>query len=117
MIEKLETVQKKYTDLEIVDDLQQVPYRKSIVSTYNRCFLCGSSKHIEIHHIFNGPLRKKSTKYGLVVPLCDKCHRGPNGVHNNREKMLFIKKTGQQIFQKYYPKLDFISIFHKNYLD
>ena len=105
------------TDLEIVGEPQKVPYRKSIISTYNRCFLCGSSKHIEIHHIFNGPLRKKSTEYGLVVPLCDKCHRGDNGVHNNHEKMLFIKRIGQQMFTKYYPKLDFVEIFHKNYLD
>ena len=116
MEKALETVQENCTDLEIVEDLDKVPYRKSIISTYNRCFLCGSSRHIEWHHCFNGPLRKKSTEYGLVVPLCDKCHRGDNGVHNNHEKMLFIKRIGQQMFAKYYPKLDFIKIFHKNYL-
>lgn len=92
-------------------------YRKSIISTYNQCFLCGSTRHIEIHHIFSGVNRKKSTKYGLVVPLCDKCHRGTNGVHNNYEKMLYLRKIGQQLFNKYYPNESFIAIFGKNYLD
>ena len=92
-------------------------YRKSIISTYNQCFLCGSTRHIEIHHIFSGVNRKKSTKYGLVVPLCDKCHRGTNGVHNNYEKMLYLRKIGQQLFNKYYPNERFIAIFGKNYLD
>ena len=110
-------MQEINTDLEILDEPQEVPYRKSIISTYNRCFLCGSSKHIEIHHIFSGCNRKKSTKYGLVVPLCEQCHRGTNGVHNNNEKMLFLRRIGQQMFNKYYPKLDFVKIFHKNYLD
>ena len=92
-------------------------YRKSIISTYNRCFLCGTSKHIEIHHIYSNGRRKMSTKYGLVVPLCDKCHRGPHGVHNDHEKMLLLRKIGQQMFIKHYPNEDFVAIFHKNYLD
>ena len=104
-------------DLEFVEKPQKTRYTKSIVSQYNRCFLCGSSRHIEIHHIYSGNRRKKSTEYGLVVPLCDSCHRGPNGVHNNHEKMLFLRRIGQQMFQKYYPDLDFVEIFHKNYLD
>lgn len=91
-------------------------YRQSIVSTYHSCFLCGSTKNIEIHHIFGGSNRKKSTEYGLIVPLCDKCHRGNQGVHFNKEKMLYLKRIGQQMFQKYYPNENFLSIFHKNYL-
>lgn len=91
-------------------------YRKSIVSNYNTCFLCGSHNKIEIHHCFNGALRKKSTKYGLVVPLCYECHRGQNGVHNNAEKMLYLKRIGQTLFERYYPNENFLEIFHKNYL-
>ena len=103
----------KLHSLEIMNN-----YRASIISTYNNtCFLCGSHKHIEIHHIFSGCNRKKSTEYGLVVPLCEKCHKGTDGVHNNYEKMLYLRKIGQQMFTKYYPDLDFVSIFRKNYLD
>ena len=106
-------------DLEFADVEQpkKNKYRESIVSKYNRCFLCGSSRHIEIHHIYSGSRRKKSTEYGLVVPLCDKCHRGQFGVHNNKDKMLYLRKIGQIMFQKYYPDLDFVEIFHKNYLE
>lgn len=93
-------------------------YRKSIISNYtDTCFLCGATRNIEIHHIFNGALRKKSTEYGLVVPLCVNCHRGTNGVHNNHEKMLYLKRIGQIQFNRYYPNYDFLEIFHKNYLD
>ena len=40
-----------------------------------RCFLCGrngTGDTLEWHHVFPGSLRKKSEKYGLVVPLCGK---------------------------------------------
>ena len=47
-----------------------------------RCFLCGkngAADPLERHHIFGGPNRGKSEKYGLVVLLCgEECHRnGP----------------------------------------
>ena len=93
-------------------------YKKSIVSKYdNTCFLCGSHYNIEIHHIYSGSRRKSSTKYGLVVPLCINCHRGPNGVHQNAEKMRYLRVIGQRMFEKVYPDEDFVAIFHKNYLD
>lgn len=93
-------------------------YKESIVCKgKERCYLCGSSRNIEIHHIFSGAFRKKSTKYGLVVPLCRECHTGTNGVHFNREKMLNLRKIGQRAFQREYPNIDFIKEFGRNYLD
>lgn len=91
---------------------------KSIITNdMNHCYLCGSSNWIEVHHIFGGPNRNNSTKYGLVVPLCHYCHNEPpNGVHHNRERMDQIKKIGQEAFVKAYPDKDFLEIFHKNYL-
>ena len=89
----------------------------SIISKYqDTCFLCGSHKQVEIHHIYNGALRRKSTKYGLVVPLCYECHRGQHGVHNDHEKMMYLKRIGQTLFERYYPNEDFLKVFHKNYL-
>ena len=79
--------------------------------------MCGSTRNIEIHHIFSGSFRAKSTKYGLVVALCHECHQGTNGVHFNREKMLKLRKIGQRKFMEHYPDLDFRKIFGKNYLD
>ena len=92
-------------------------YKTSIVDGGNkRCYLCGSTHQLEVHHIYSGSNRKNSTKYGLVVTLCANCHRGVSGVHNNYDKMLYLRKVGQQAFEKEYPSLSFSKIFHKNYL-
>ena len=92
-------------------------YKTSIVDGGKKCcYLCGTSHQLEIHHIFSGSNRKHSTKYGLVVTLCANCHRGVGGVHNNYDKMLYLRKIGQKAFEKEYPHLNFVKIFHKNYL-
>lgn len=93
-------------------------YPKSIVTDDDKhCLLCGSNNWIEIHHIFGGACRSLSTKYGLVVPLCHYCHNEPpNGVHHNKERMNYLHQLGQEAFMREYPNLDFLKIFHKNYL-
>lgn len=91
---------------------------KSIITNdKSKCFICGSTRWIEIHHIFGAANRKNSTKYGLVVPLCHYCHNEPpNGVHHNEEKNKWLKRIGQQRFIENYPEEDFLKIFHRNYL-
>ena len=92
-------------------------FKSIITSNAERCFLCGRSTWIEIHHIFSGCYRKKSTLYGLVVPLCHFCHNEPpNGVHFNRANMDKLRAIGQKKFQEVYPELNFIKIFGRNYL-
>lgn len=93
-------------------------YTPSIITEdMEHCFLCGSTRWIEVHHIFSGAFRKKSTEYGLVVPLCHWCHNeAPNGVHQNYERRLYLKQVGQTIFMQKYPNLDFIKLFGRNYL-
>ena len=56
------------------------------MSNERMCFLCGkngSEDPLDLHHVFGGPYRKKSEKYGLVVYLCHHdCHIfGKNAVH------------------------------------
>lgn len=86
-----------------------------------KCFLCGRTGNLDRHHIFGGPFRKKSEKYGLTVDLChDTCHIfGPNSVHQNRETMLEIKRYGQRkaMQENGWSKEDFIREFGKNYLE
>lgn len=67
----------------------------------NRCWLCGKNgagDPLERHHIFQGPLRDKSEKYGLVVYLCgSECHReGKRSVHRCRETRDELMKWGQR---------------------
>lgn len=86
-----------------------------------KCFLCGRTTGLDRHHIFGGPYRKKSEKYGLTVDLChDSCHIfGPNSVHQNRETMLRIKRYGQKkaMEENGWSTEDFIREFGKNYLE
>ena len=66
-----------------------------------RCFLCGrngAADPLERHHIFGGPNRGKSEKYGLVVLLCgEECHRnGPKSAHRRRETAAYLHRWGQR---------------------
>lgn len=88
-----------------------------------RCWLCGrngAGDPLELHHIFPGPLRKKSDKYGLTVWLCgDRCHRnGPASAHRSRETALLLKRYGQTkaMQENGWTTADFIREFGKNYL-
>lgn len=86
-----------------------------------KCFLCGRTGNLDRHHIFGGPFRKKSDRYGLTVDLChDTCHIfGPDSVHQNREVMLDVKRYGQRkaMQENGWSKEDFIREFGKNYLE
>lgn len=88
------------------------------------CFLCGRWENpynpMEIHHIFRGPNRKKSTKYGLVVPLCHSCHNEPpDGVHYNKDVMQRLHEYGQRkaMEENGWTVKDFIREFGRNYLE
>ena len=89
-----------------------------VINDESKCFLCKSTRYIEIHHIYGGAFRKKSTKYGLVVPLCRACHNEPPyGVHFNRERMDQIRAIGQRAFMEHYPDKNFMEEFGRNFLD
>jgi hypothetical protein len=91
--------------------------------TEKKCWLCGGyggRDPLDRHHIFGGPYRKKSEKYGLVVWLCHHdCHIfGPDAVHNNAYNMLMVKQYGQRKAMKEndWTTEDFIREFGRNYL-
>ena len=61
------------------------------------CAICGSTQWLELHHVYNGPFRKKSERFGAVVDLCHYCHNEPpNGVHHNAENMRKLKARYQE---------------------
>lgn len=89
---------------------------KSIISNERRCVVCGTTNALHVHHIFFGPNRKLSDKYGCWVYLCYPHHNGSNeGVHFNRKLDLELKDRCQRRFEEVYPDLDFMKIFGKNY--
>lgn len=92
---------------------------KSIISEEKRCYMCGSMRWLECHHIFEGYNRKKSEQYGLKVYLCHYCHNEPpNGVHHNKDNMLKLKRIAQEKAMKHYGWTveQFREIFGKSYL-
>ena len=92
----------------------------------DKCFFCGTTNMLDYHHIFGGSYRNKSTKYGLVVPLCHfGCHQfGKDSIHNGttplaNERRLYLKQYGQikAMSEQGWSKEKFIKEFGQNYLD
>lgn len=87
--------------------------RKSILTNdLTRCYLCGKPKN-HLHEVFFGKNRVNSMKYACVVPLCAFCH---TKVHSQVQLDLQLKKVCQKAFIEVYEGVDFLSIFHRNYL-
>ena len=88
------------------------------------CYLCmllhndyQRRANLEEHHVFMGPSRRNSEKYGLKVYLCNQHHtNGKEAVHVSYEVCRILQSAGQQEFLKKYPDKDFMKIFGKNYL-
>lgn len=83
------------------DKVKDVDRYSIFAKNLNRCFLCGSRNNIEWHEVFYGTSnRKKSKEDGTVAPLCYNCHRGQDGVHNNKEKDIQLKIIAQRAWEK-----------------
>lgn len=88
------------------------------------CYLCmllhndyQRRANLEEHHVFMGPSRRNSEKYGLKVYLCNQHHtNSKEAVHVSYEVCRILQSAGQQAFMKKYPDKDFMKIFGKNYL-
>lgn len=90
----------------------------------HRCWLCGrngASDHLDVHHVFNAALKKKSEKYGLLVYLChDRCHEnGPEAVHRNAETRRRLCRWAQEkaMRENNWTQDDWHREFGKSYID
>lgn len=90
---------------------------ESIILNDRKCLYCRTTENLECHHVFGGPNRNNSERYGLKVWLCREHHTGQNGVHFNKELMDQIHHIGQLMFEAKYSHEEFIKIFGKNYLE
>lgn len=81
-----------------------------------KCYLCGSYRNIEKHHVYSGPYRKASEKHVMTVDLCASCHRGPQGVHQNAELNKRLKAGFQGKFEETHSREEFRRIFGKSYI-
>lgn len=89
-----------------------------ITKDLEHCYLCTKKgiKNIpkdDLHELVEGKNRQVSMKYGLVIPICRKCH---NLVTNDRTLQEKLHKVAQKEFKKHYKSENFVQIFGKNYL-
>lgn len=89
-----------------------------------RCWLCGrngAGDPLDVHHVFNGALKKKSEKYGLLVYLChDRCHEnGKKAVHRNADTRRELCQWAQRkaMEENGWSMEDWHREFGKSYLD
>lgn len=91
----------------------------ALTDDMEHCFFTGSPV-VERHHIFGGANRKKSEKYGFVVPLRPDLH--PNGVNfkrtpENLKIDLFLKQEAQLHYEETIgSREDFRREFGKSWL-
>ena len=82
-----------------------------------RCFVCGSMRDLELHHMMPGVAnRRLSTRYGLVCWLCRAHHTGNFGVHSDAVLMQRLRREAQAAFERTHTHEEWMQIFRKNYL-
>lgn len=83
--------------------------RYSII-TYNLdiCYVCQKHKKDHFDEVFGGRNRQTSMKYGLVIPICFKCHRK---LTDNPLLKKEIQEEAKQKFIKKYSEEKFIKEF------
>lgn len=92
------------------------PQYSIITQDWEHCFNCGGPAQA-VHHVFFGPLRRISEKWGLKIPLCHRCHnQSKDAVHFNREKDLEYKGIAQRAFEALYGHIKFMEVIGRNYL-
>lgn len=89
-----------------------------ITKDLENCYLCTKQgiKNIpkdDLHELIEGKNRQISMKYGLVIPICRKCHEI---VTNDKTLQDKLHKVAQKEFKKHYKTENFVQIFGKNYL-
>ena len=83
----------------------------------NRCEICGRYGYTEDHHVYFGPNRKHSDRWGMVAKLCPSCHRNSNdSVHHNIEIDRRLKREYQAKFEAKHGRELFVKIFGRNYI-
>jgi hypothetical protein len=76
------------------------------------CARCGRPADHR-HHVFGGPNRKHSEKYGLVADLCVECH---TEVHRNYNESLKLKRQFQALFLESHSEDEWWATFRRSYL-
>ena len=102
-------LKKKSKKLKKIEDT-----RFSIITNdLNLCYICQVKRKKYLNEVFGGSNRQMSMKYGLVIPVCRKCH---SEYDINKELRLKYQQEAQRIFEEKYSHELFMKEFKKNKL-
>lgn len=83
--------------------------RSEYIKTQNEhgfeCFFCGSGYNLECHHVVEKGYSKHKEGRGVwrnLRFLCDECHRGENGVHQNKAMMEELQAEHERLYGKWF---------------
>ena len=77
-----------------------------LTNDLEKCYFCTNKKD-DLHEVFRGRNRQKSIEYGLVIPICSKCHKKMD-IKLESEK---IEKIAKEIFIEKYGEEKFLNEF------
>ncbi len=94
------------------------------------CFLCRRldkfpryHKHLEPHHIYFGCNHSQSDRYGFLINLCARHHRGDETGNNEavhaedkNDYADYIKRWAQAEYEKTHTRAEFMEIFGRSWL-
>lgn len=78
-----------------------------LTDNLEKCYFCRNKK-MELHEAFRGRNRQKSMKWGLVVPICHKCH---SKITTDKEFSKTLEQIAKTVFVKKYSEEKFIEEF------
>lgn len=79
------------------------------------CYFCYSVRYLENHHCVGGPNRPISDYFGLMLPVCGKCHDLLHDTDNSMNREL--RAYAQKRFEEVHSYEEWMRIFRKNYLE
>ena len=86
----------------------------SILQNEKECFVTGCTVNLDRHHIYAGPRRAASEKFGCWVWLRHDLHMELHDRNKELDKML--RRTCQERFEEIYSHEEFMAVFGKSYL-
>ncbi len=79
------------------------------------CYITGYTQGLDKHHVYGGPNRKNSDRYGCWVWLRHDIHMA---LHTTRpELQRQLKQECQEVFEQHYDRATFMRVFGRNYLE